>query len=423
MDKFTFEKQAQYFEKKLNLPTNTYLDIMGKEHDYFFVVAGANRNEILNGLREAVDNAILNGGTLEEFRKDFDKNVEKTGWQYNGGRNWRTRIIYDTNVYGAYNRGRLEQHLELKDVMPYWEYIHNDNAHPRPQHVAWDGKILRADDPWWKYHYPVKAYRCHCTVIAHDDDDLKAMGRTVESFPEIEWEEKTVGIRSGNVQTVKVPKGYDVGFQPHNFENLTVGRNASVDKVLMQKMITADPKFASKAVLNVLNSPQCRLLHSTHKQWVKDIASGNKELLVQAENTKFVGVLDIEILNALEKLNIQPQSAIIAMNKGDLIHALRETKQLADIAVPETFWEELPKYLRNPKAILKDKNHSNTLLYIYDIEKAKIAVKIDYKIKLEDLQGKKQTHLVNIVRTGSLIQNIKEWKELKGFEIVKGSLQ
>lgn len=51
MSKFTFEEQARYFEKKLNLPTNSYLDVLGEEHHYFFMVAGANRNEVLLAFR------------------------------------------------------------------------------------------------------------------------------------------------------------------------------------------------------------------------------------------------------------------------------------------------------------------------------------------------------------------------------------
>ncbi|MDP8162814.1 phage minor head protein [Pasteurella skyensis] len=417
MSKFTFEKQAQYFEKKLNLPTNTYLDIMGKEHDYFFVVAGANRNEILNGLREAVDNAILKGGTLEEFRKDFDKNVEKMGWQYNGGRNWRTRIIYDTNVYGAYNRGRLEQHLELKDVMPYWEYVHNDNSHPRPQHVAWHGKILRADDPWWKYYYPTKAYRCHCTVVAHDDDDLKAMGRTVEQAPEIDWEEKTVGIRSGNVRTVKVPKGYDVGFQPHNFENLAAQRNTGVDKVLMQKMITADPKFASAAILNVMKEPEVMaLLNNSMAQMVEVV---NSEKMARGE-MKLVGVLQKDIITELEALNKAPQSAVIAIRDNDLLHALRESKVEKGTAIPQVFWEKLPEKLQNPSAIFIDKNHDKTLLFIFDIDKSKVAIKMDFEVKTKDvLTGKRYRAKLNLVRTGSIMTEKELNEKTKDFEKIK----
>ncbi|WP_240321917.1 hypothetical protein [Pasteurella multocida] len=77
MSKFTFQEQSRYFEKKLNLKTNSYLDIVGEEHDYFFVVAGANRNEVINAFREAVDQAIHHGETLESFRQRFDEIVEK----------------------------------------------------------------------------------------------------------------------------------------------------------------------------------------------------------------------------------------------------------------------------------------------------------------------------------------------------------
>ena len=109
---------------------------------------------MLLAFREAVDDAIANGETLEGFRKRFDEVVARTGWDYNGGRNWRTRIIYDTNVYAAYNRGRLQQHLDLADVMPYWEYHHHDNAHPRQEHIDLDGTILPASDPFWSLLLP-----------------------------------------------------------------------------------------------------------------------------------------------------------------------------------------------------------------------------------------------------------------------------
>lgn len=409
MSKFTFEQQAKYFEKKLNLKTNSYLDILGEEHDYFFVVAGANRNEVLTEFRQAVDDAILNGETLESFRQRFDEIVAKTGWEYHGGRNWRTRIIYDTNVYGAYNRGRLQQHLELAEDMPYWEYQHNDNAHPRPQHVAWDGLVLRYDNPFWKYHYPIKAYGCHCTVQALDDFDLQHYGKKLSPTPEIEFEQKTVGVRSGNPRVVTVPKGVDVGFTPHNFDNIKAGRNASVDKLLMQKIVTTDPVFASKAVSDLLKNERIAKLHNeTFSRWVNDVAQANKAELSMIENLQLLGVLPVSVIEKLQQANLAPQSAVIAMTKGDMIHALRELKQNAGIAVPLDFWEKLPTKLREPTAILLEKQQSETtLLFIYDVEKTKIAIKVDYDATLQDRHGAKgrQKVLLNRVITGSLFKD------------------
>lgn len=425
MDKFTFEQQVRYFEKKLNLPTNSYLDVLGEEHDYFFMVAGANRNEVLLAFREAVDDAIANGETLEGFRKRFDEIVARTGWDYKGGRNWRTRIIYDTNVYAAYNRGRLQQHLDLADVMPYWEYHHHDNAHPRQEHIDLDGTILPASDPFWRYYYPIKAYGCHCTVTAHDEDDLKEMGRTVSPSPEIEWEEKLVGTRSGNPRKVKVPKGYDVGFQPHNFERLTAGRNADVDQLLFNKAVTAEPKLASLLIENVLQNPRAMmLLNGAMKSMVDTVAS---EKLARGQ-IKNVGVIPAKVIDKLNELGKAPQSAVIAVRDDDVLHALRDTKQAKGINLPIEFWEDLPEKLKNPKAILfqpkesfNDKNAKDTLLFIYDTDHGKVAIKMDYEVKLRDqITGKKFKANLNVVKTASVIDE--DLKKLQQFEVLWGKL-
>lgn len=425
MSKFTFEKQAQYFEKKLNLKTNSYLDILGEEHDYFFVVAGANRNEVLTALREATDEAIHNGTTLEEFRKRFDEIVAKTGWEYNGGRNWRTRIIYDTNVYGAYNRGRLQQHLELAEDMPYWEYQHNDNAHPRLEHMAWDGLVLRYDDPWWRYHYPVKAYGCHCTVVAHDDADLAYYGKKKGVAPPIEMEQKTVGIRSGNPRTVTIPKGTDVGFTPHNFENVKAGRNASIDQVLFNKVITAEPKFASLLIDDVLQRPQAvAMLNGVMKEMVDTVSA---EKLPRGKMLN-VGVIPEDVITKLDALDKAPQSAVIAVRDEDVLHALRDSKKEKGISLPVEFWETLPEKLRNPQAILlqakeqqRDKNAKDVLLFIYEVEQGKIAIKMDYEVKLKDqLSNKKLKHALNVVRTASAID---DFTQLGAYEVLWGVLQ
>ena len=97
-------------------------------------------SRILNGTavvspekREAVDKAIADGTTLEEFRRDFDRIVARYGWDYNGGRDWRTRVIYETNLNTSYAAGRWEQ----LQAAPFWQYEHADWVeNPRHQHLA-----------------------------------------------------------------------------------------------------------------------------------------------------------------------------------------------------------------------------------------------------------------------------------------------
>ena len=213
MAKLPFAEQINYHRAKLNLPTESYADILGEEHDHAFVVAGANRLDMLADFRAAVDKAIIDGTTLEEFRKDFDSIVAKYGWDYKGGRNWRSRTIYDTNLYGSYQAGRYEQQREMAKLKPYWEYRHRaGQKDPREEHEAWHGLILHCDDPWWQTHYPINAYNCKCSVFAHSKGDLERKGLKVGVAPPIEYETQIIGKNSDNSRALQVPKGLDAGF-------------------------------------------------------------------------------------------------------------------------------------------------------------------------------------------------------------------
>lgn len=209
-----FREQAEFFRRKLNLPTESWIDIYREQHDWAFVVAGANRDNIVAGFREAVQQAI-DGGTLEDFRKQFDNIVAKHGWSYNGGRNWRSRVIYDTNINSSYMAGRYEQLMAVRNERPYWQYLHSDAVeHPRPIHESWNDLILRWDDPWWRYHFPVNAWGCQCRVIALSEADLIRMGRTADTAPPINWVDREIGQRSpGGPISVRVPEGIDPGFE------------------------------------------------------------------------------------------------------------------------------------------------------------------------------------------------------------------
>jgi hypothetical protein len=211
-----FQEQIAFFRRKFNINTNAWTDIWQEAHDHAFVVAGANRDDLVADFRAAVDKAIANGGTLEQFRQDFDRIVAKYGWSYNGGRNWRSRVIYETNLRTSYAAGRYAQLQEVKRFRPYWLYVHSDSVqHPRPLHKQWgDAKlVLHADDPWWQTHYPPNGWGCQCTVHALNDRDLKRMGKDgPDKAPPIDMQTVTVGERGPTPRTVQTPAGVDPGF-------------------------------------------------------------------------------------------------------------------------------------------------------------------------------------------------------------------
>lgn len=174
-----------FFRKKINMPSKRWGELEAQAHGTQFAVAGATSKALLDDFRVALNKALVEGTTLAEFRKDFDRIVQKHGWSYNGSPGWRSAIIYETNLSSAYAAGRYREMTtpEALDIYPYWRYRHHACEHPRPAHVAWDGMILPADDPWWNTHYPPNGWRCHCAVEPVSRRDLKRYNWTVSEAP------------------------------------------------------------------------------------------------------------------------------------------------------------------------------------------------------------------------------------------------
>ncbi|MDF1486710.1 PBECR2 nuclease fold domain-containing protein [Ramlibacter sp. H39-3-26] len=207
-----FAEQAEFFRRKLNLPTDGWTDIYTSEHDWAFVVAGANRDAIVADFRAAVEKAIAGQSTLEDFRKDFDRIVAQHGWDYNGGRNWRSRVIYDTNLATSYAAGRWQQ----LQAAPFWQYEHQDWVqHPRELHVKWDGLVLERDNQWWQTHFPPNGWGCQCKVRGLWPHDLQKLGKSgPDEAPTVNFLEREIGQRSINgPRIVRVPEGIDPGFE------------------------------------------------------------------------------------------------------------------------------------------------------------------------------------------------------------------
>ncbi len=232
-----FREAIAYFRQKINLPTRSWTDLWQGMHARAFVIAGAMREELIADLRHAVDRAISEGISLSEFRRQFDEIVARYGWQYRGGRDWRTRVIYDTNLRTAYAAGRYRQMTdpELLRLRPYWQYRHGGSAQPRPEHLSWDGLVLRADDPWWRTHYPPNGWGCSCYVRPLDEEGLRALGKTgPDQAPSVRYVTRTVQGRR-----IRVPEGIDPGWD-YNVGEAAWGR---WDPVLENRELKPLPFF------------------------------------------------------------------------------------------------------------------------------------------------------------------------------------
>ncbi len=166
-----FTEQSAFFRGKLGnlIPTERWDDVDREQHDTGFMVAGAQKADLLMDLAVATDRAVTEGKSLEAFRKDFRSIVEKHGWHgwtgedSKGGRAWRTRTIYRTNASTSYAAGRRAQ--LLSGDFPFWVYRHGGSQEPRPEHVAFDGLFLPPTHDFWTIFSPPSDWGCSCYVL------------------------------------------------------------------------------------------------------------------------------------------------------------------------------------------------------------------------------------------------------------------
>ncbi len=215
-----FKEQIEFFRRKVALPSDSWTQLYSYGHDHGFVVAGANRDDLVTDFYQAVDKAISEGQSLQTWQRNFDSIVEKHGWDYNGSRGWRSKVIYETNLSTSFSAGRREQLLSMTKTHPYWMYVHSDTVeHPRQEHLALDGLVLRWDDPLWRTHFPPNGWGCMCSVRALTKRQAIAMGKVrddgepSQKAPPIKMREVIIGKDGPSPRKVTVPVGIDPGFE------------------------------------------------------------------------------------------------------------------------------------------------------------------------------------------------------------------
>jgi Phage Mu protein F like protein len=304
-----FGEQIAFVRGKVNVPTATWRDVWRDAHDTSFMVAGAYKADLLADFRAAIDKVIADGVTLETFRKDFDQIVASHGWSYNGGRGWRTRVIYETNLRASYQAGRFAQMTDpdLLAARPFWRYVHNDFvAHPRPEHLAWDGLVLRHDDPWWQAHWPPNGWGCRCRVFPESERSLARRGLSVDEAPATRYVTKRIGANGPAPQSVRVPEGIDPGW------DYTPGRTVAeqVRNKLAQKAGSLPPALGRQLADTIVNLPAPPPAPATTPVSKALQIPGPRSALGKVANTVLAAIDNVHGDGALPELPVKATASV-----------------------------------------------------------------------------------------------------------------
>lgn len=357
-----FEEQLAFFRRKLNLPSERWDDIRKAAHNRAFIVAGAAQADLVQDLRQAVDQAMARGVGIGEFRRSFKAVVAKngwTGWRGEGsaaGVAWRTRVIYQTNMATSYAAGRWQQ-LNDPDVAaarPFWRYVHADGVlHPRPLHLAWHNTVLPREHPFWKTHFAPNGWGCRCEVRP-----VKAPGPDDKTTPPAGWDKAD--------PATGVPPGIDRGW------DYAPGADAAapLQQLLDRKLIELDAPIGAamaQALQPALAMERQAAWWEALDEWLADPKPRGRRAVVAAMDPGTVRWL------AGEGHKVPDSAAMFIEDR--LVVGAKQRRHVADQnGLTEAEWRALPTWLAKPAGVYLDTGSGNLIYVAPGSGPAKVAV-------------------------------------------------
>lgn len=360
-----------FLRQKVNVTSQRWTDIWQEAHSRSFMVAGAASQALVQDFRDAVHKAIEQGSTLVDFRRDFDRIVAEHGWVHNGSAAWRSQIILETNLSTAYSAGRYARMTEPDTlrVFPYWQYQHTSSARPRPQHLAWVGTTLPADDPWWSTHYPPNGWRCRCGVRPVSQAGLGRMGKSgPDPAPPVDlrpWRNPHTG------EVLQVPHGIDPGFgynPGRSWQDGTpppgMGGPVAPPAPRPPRMPPAEAVPApAPAAMPALVPPAVAAPDYAAPDYAAWL-----DRLVQTRrpdgSQRVVGEIQAAVLRALSPHGPVPPDPAIVIRASDVLHITRGSKAAARKGIALDDLRRLPALLAAPVAVLRARD-TGELLYVF----------------------------------------------------------
>lgn len=323
------QEAIDYFRQKGYRIGFDHQDVWRQEHQAAFTVAKGMQIDLLQDVRAAVDAALADGTTLADFRRRLMPQLQARGWwgrqdvldpvtgetvSAQLGSPRRLRVIYETNLATAYSEGQAERIEANKGLFEFLLYDGLNAANPRDAHKPWDGLVLRADDPWWNAHRPVKAWGCKCTVIQLSRRMMEREGYKEGQAPAEQLREVT-NKRTGEV--LQVPQGVDPAFHyPHG------GRRANLGRMMMDKADASNARTAARLLQDGVDQ-WAPLVDQEFAEFVGRYAAGERR---EVGTRRVAGVLAPQAVANLERAGQPLGAATVVARMSKLAHLLGDNR-------------------------------------------------------------------------------------------------
>ena len=177
IETFPNEAAADYIRGKAVADPTNFGNLPAQLKQRAFAVAGIEQMDVLKRLRDTIAK-LPEGMSWDEAKRDLASEISPCTGGDNKAAKARADFMLRTHGFQAYAVARHQQQMEVIKSFPYWKYETVGDSRVRAGHAALDGKVLRADDPWWQTHYPPWDWGCRCIVVPLDEEDAMELGVT-----------------------------------------------------------------------------------------------------------------------------------------------------------------------------------------------------------------------------------------------------
>lgn len=174
--------------------SDNWAEMLDEAHARAFTVARCAQLDVLRDIRSGLLDALREGKTFQQFKKELRPLLEKKGWwgtrKVTGpdgvervvqlGSDRRLKTIYRTNTQTAYMAGHMRSQMAAKSI-EYLQYDAVMDGVTRPAHRALNGRVYPKDDPVWASIYPPNGFNCRCRTRGLTKRDVERDGLNIES--------------------------------------------------------------------------------------------------------------------------------------------------------------------------------------------------------------------------------------------------
>lgn len=165
----------EWFQKRRPVIRNGATQTVRDAQARAFRVAGITSVNLVTEVHQAIDDAIANGTTLDDFKKRVGAKLAEE-WGAPNAR--RVETIFRTNVQSAYNAGRWAEmnRPAVLAVRPFWKYVAILDGRTTATCAPLNGVIAKHDDAFWESHFPPLHFNCRSTVVSLSRGETERAG-------------------------------------------------------------------------------------------------------------------------------------------------------------------------------------------------------------------------------------------------------